>query len=215
MATAWSSGVLNKFVAPDLTCFTGAAVPDLSGRFPEAPHWLANHFLSSVLRGSFVDGYRQLALGFIRRAYHAFEAYHAARGHTNGYLENLDTSRPSIRRYYDAVAAWENFALQLSMAFDILVKLNGGEKVFEKNDGSQEQRLHTIANQIKHLASCVTSGQCGEADSVPLWLTNAGVHSFGVAITYEEAADIMTSIAELADELQDPKNFFVAAKDAE
>jgi hypothetical protein len=204
---SWSSGILNKLVAPGIVEFTVAEIPDITDQFPEAQHWLANHFLNSVLRASFKDGYRQVAVGFLRRAYHGFGAFHSAREQTLQYLVGNDPHNPRLTKYYDAVASWETFALQVSMALDLFRWLNGGEGAFIKNDGSPEQRIYTIANQVKHLSSCVEAGQCSEFDSVPLWLSNDGIHSFGVAVTYEDAATVLADIATFADQLQDPKTF--------
>ena len=123
------------------------------------------------------------------------------------YLDGNDPHNPRLSKYYDAVANWESFCLQVSMALDLFRWLNGGQGAFQRNDGSPEQRLYTVANQVKHLASCVESGQCTETDTAPLWLTNAGLASFGVAVTYAEAAGVLSNLAQLADELQDPLSF--------
>lgn len=201
---SWSSYVLNQFVAPGIVEFTAAEIPDLIPEFAQAPHWLANHFLNSVLRGTYAAGTRQLVLGYVRRAYHAFADYHLARKFTLAYLQGNDPHNPRLTDYYVSVERWEAFAIQLSMSFDILRELGGDTGVFAKNDGSSEQRLYTIANQVKHLASCVRSGQCTATDTVPLWLTNTGLASFGVDVPYTEAAAILRRAAEIAEELYDP-----------
>jgi hypothetical protein len=78
--------------------------------------------------------------------------------------------------------------------------------VFEKNDGSKEQRLYEIANLVKHTASAVESGQCRESDTIPLWLANDGLHSFDLSITHEEASEILRDFSSLADDFQDPRS---------
>ena len=78
---------------------------------------------------------------------------------------------------------------------------------FEKNDGSNYQRLWDIANQIKHTASCVASGQCTEKDTIPLWLSNQGLESFGIYISFTEASVVLTDIAKLAEQIQDTAFF--------
>ncbi len=69
-----------------------------------------------------------------------------------------------------------------------------------------------MANQIKHIGSCIASGQCTTADTVPLWLTNQGLVSFGVDVTFTEAAEILSDLAELADKLQDPRGYVQGVK---
>jgi hypothetical protein len=80
-----------------------------------------------------------------------------------------------------------------------------------KNDGSCSFRLHTIGNKVKHLSP----EEYGPADTVPLWLSNAGLHSFGVAVTYAEAGDDLRQLAEMTEQIQNPRAFmesFAAVK---
>ncbi|MEQ1531146.1 MAG: hypothetical protein ABL925_17660, partial [Methylococcales bacterium] len=67
--------------------------------------------------------------------------------------------------------------------------------------------IYTIANQVKHVVSCVKERQCTEEDTIPLWLTNDGLSSFGVNLSYSEAAEILGDMAKLANLLQDPQVF--------
>jgi hypothetical protein len=200
----WNPEILSKFIAPGIVEFTSVDIPDLTSRFPQAPYWVTNHFLNNALRTSFKDRWRQVVMAYIRRSHNAFYAYHDARSRTSAYLYGNQPDNPRVARYFDAVSSWENFALQISMAIDLFRWLNQGQGAFQKNDGSKEQRLYEIANLVKHTASAVTSGQCGEADTVPLWLANDGLHSFGLIVTYAEASEILIDVAALADDYQDP-----------
>jgi len=203
----WNPEVLDKYLAPGISSFTRAEIPDLCEPFPQASHWLANHFVNTVLRAKFKEQWRQVVLAFLRRAHGAFAAYHSARKLTLEYLEGNNPLNPRMQKYYDAVSAWEGFALQVSMAIDLFRWLNGGEGAFKKNDGSKEQRLYTIANHVKHTASCVESGQCQDIHTIPLWLTNEKIMSFEVYVTYVEASEVLCDIGKLADEYQDPYTF--------
>ena len=200
----WNPAILSKFIAPGIADFTSADIPDLTERFPQAPHWVTNHFLNNALGTSFKDRWRQVVLAYIRRAHNAFSSYHEARSRTLAYLDGNQPDNPRVSRYFDAVSSWENFALQISMSIDLFRWLNEGLGLFQKNDGSKEQRLYEIANLIKHTASAMTSGQCGEADTVPLWLANDGICSFGLIVTYAESSEILIDVSTLADDYQDP-----------
>jgi hypothetical protein len=203
----WSSAILNEYIAPGVSTFTAAEVPDLTDRHSQAPHWLANHFLNSVLRAAYGPGFRQAALGYLRRAHHAFRSYHDARRLTLAFVQGHEPGVPRLREYYDAVAAWETFVLQCSMAYDLFRWLNQGQGAFEKGDGSKEQRLYRMANQIKHVPSCIDSGQCTANDTIPLWLTNEGLNSFGLSVSFAEAGELLSDLARVADDLQDPLKF--------
>jgi hypothetical protein len=200
----WNPEILSKFVAPGISEFTAAEIPDLREQFPEAPHWVVNHFLNSALGVSFKNEWRQVVLGFIRRTHNAFSAYHLARERTRKYLAGNQPDNPKAGQYWDAVSAWEDFALQVSMALDLFMWINQGKGAFVKNDGSRDQRLYEIANLVKHTASAVKSGQCSSQDTVPLWLGNSGILSFGMQVTYVEASMVLADLAKLADEFQEP-----------
>ena len=204
MTISYSSGLLNRFVSPEFTSFRSANIPDISNQFPQAEHWLANFFLNSAFRGKYSTKLQQLILGYLRRSYHAFKSYHDARMATFQYLEKGDPHQGHIRLYYEAINNWENYVLQISMAIDLYNAFSNPDKVFEKNDGSKEQRIYTIANQVKHVGHCVNSGQCKEEDTLPLWLTNEGLTSFGIKVSFSEASEILIDVAKLADLVQDP-----------
>jgi hypothetical protein len=89
---------------------------------------------------------------------------------------------------------------------------NLGQGAFEKNDGSKECRLYEIGNKVKHLTTCVNSGQCGPAETLPLWIDSAGLHSFGIVVGFDEAAEVLTDVCKVADELQDPLTFVANSK---
>lgn len=200
----WNPEILSKFLAPGIADFEFADIPDLTQRYPQAPHWVGNHFLNNVLRGHFKDRWRQVVLAYIRRAQNAFLAYHDARRLTLEYLDGNQPDNPRIHRYFGAVTAWENFALQISMAIDLFCWLNQGTGAFKKNDGSKEQRLYEMANLIKHTSSEVDSGQCPESGTIPVWLANEGLHSFASSVTFQEASEVLADVCNLASDYQDP-----------
>jgi hypothetical protein len=47
----FSDVVLDDFIAPGVSTFHSAEIPDMSARDPESSHWVADHFLNSVFRG--------------------------------------------------------------------------------------------------------------------------------------------------------------------
>src|SRR5680860_211867 len=201
----WNPEILSKFVAPGISDFTSATIPDLTDEFPQASYWLVNHFLNSVFRTGFKDRWRQVVIAYLRRAQNAFVAYHNSSEITANYLKGNEPQNPKIGAYFGVVSSWENFALQASMAMDLIRWLNQGQCVFVKNDGTKEQRLYQMANLVKHTASAVSSGQCKESDTLPLWLSNDGLHCFDHALSYAEASEILRELAIGAEKFQDPQ----------
>jgi hypothetical protein len=209
----FSNYFLNEFVAPGLSEFTSVEIPDLRADFPQAPHWLANHILNSAFRARFKHGIRQIVIAYLRRSGNSFDAYHRAREMTVMFMQGRSKGEQPIRLYFSAVDTWETFILQSGMVIDLFRHLNEGKGAFSKNDGSPEQRLYNIANQIKHTASCIASGQCTEKDTLPLWLSNHGLESFGLSVSFNEAAKVLTGVSKLADKLQNPNDLAESTND--
>ncbi len=137
----WNPELLDTHIAPGISEFREALIPDLSGRFPQADFWVGNYFLNSVLRVGFRDRWRQIVNGFLRRASQGFAAYLDARRLTLEYLDGNSPLNPRIGRYYKATAAWEGFAIDMTIATDLFKWMNNGAGAFTKNDGSKEYRL--------------------------------------------------------------------------
>lgn len=201
MSLSWNSQLLDSHIAPGISTFTRATIPDMAGKFPEADHWVFNSFLIHVFPPYHVDNHRQLVLGFLRRAQLAVGAYIDARELTLKYLDGNDPDNPRIGAYYAAVARWENFAIESSIAMDILQHIEGAEKPFNKGDGSPEWRLHYLANKVKHIGDDINKGRYSLADSVALWLSEATLNGMDVQVTYVEASRFLEDIAKVADNL--------------
>jgi hypothetical protein len=195
--------LLNRFLAPGIDGFTECNAPDLRRRHPQARQWLANHFLNNVFREQFQGKTRQYAFNLVFRAQRAFHLYHDARLATRRYLANTKRHNPNVRRYYAAVGAWESCFINLQLFIDPLVKFNDGP-TFKKKDGSREQRAYDIATVIKHWGETIRAGKQHEDDTVPMWLTNDGLNTRTLALTYVELSELIRDAAQLADLLQDP-----------
>lgn len=203
----WNPELLAKYVAPGISQFTTAAIPTCQDRFPQAAYWPVNLFLNSVLRTPWPEGYRQIVLAFLRRTSHAFFSYHDARSLTLQYLEGNDPLNPRIGAYFNAVARWEVFAIEMTVIIDLFKWLNKDVGAFLKNDGSKEQRLYEVGNCVKHLPSCVRSGQCTADHSMPLWVDSGGIRTFSHSVAFGDACDVLMDFCILCDEMQDPLTF--------
>jgi len=208
----WSNRVLDENVAPGFSSFTSASIPDLRPEFPTIDRWLADYFLNTVLRGRFAPAAHQLVHAVLRRGQHAFDRYHEARDLTLQFVARSDSEKPGVLLYYRALDKWESFALQYAMAVDLLRAIGDGAKLFEKGDGSVDERLYTISNQIKHHASCIESSQAPADHTVPIWLSNDGLCSFGHSVSFAEVADTLRDLASAVERLKDPRSFVESLK---
>lgn len=201
MAIQFSSDLLNKHIAPGLSTFTEADIPDMSSCSKESPHWIANFFLNSAFTASFAPPMNVYAYNFLRRAQYAFSEHHYARESTVAFLSN---GGQSPTRYAAALFHWECFLGQAWHAFNILVTAWDG-KAFEKNDKSIEQRLNALYNQMKHVESRIDNGQMIPGATVPIFLEKEGLRSVDAGLTYSETGEILKELAKYADALMNPQ----------
>jgi len=103
MAQSYSTAILNKHLAPEISSFTVFEAPDISEQHKEAPYWIANHFLNSVFRSTYKNKFRQYAVNQLYRAQVAFTDYHEARIYTGNYLKSGRPDMPAIQAYFRAI----------------------------------------------------------------------------------------------------------------
>lgn len=207
---SYNTDLLDRYVAPGISKLTACRAPDISGKHPQAPHWLANHFLNSVFRGNFRSRFRQYAFNQLFRAQVAYADYQEARVLTEEFLTRGKPDHPAIGRYFLALARWESCLLNLQIFIDVMNRMKKelkDEPVFTNDDGTPEQRAYAIANKIKHFGSDVSADKHDENDTVPMWLTNIGLCTRTSELKFEELANLVSEAATVADELQDPRAF--------
>jgi hypothetical protein len=198
---------LDKFVAPGISDFTSAEIPDVSEYDPESKFWLANFVLNSGLRGTFDPPDNAYAYNYLRRTVAAFSEHEEARQAT---LAFLSSGRQSLSRYAAATLHWEFFLgqswhayLLLRGLFKFLTKQDIPQ-VFVQGEGSVEERLNYLYNHMKHVESRIENGQVVEGATIPVWLTNEGLRSTDALLTYAETGDILRDLAKWASIIVDP-----------
>jgi hypothetical protein len=196
----YSNEVLDSLIAPSVSLFDSAEIPDMSNYAKESAHWVSNYFLNSLLRAKYQFPMSAYAYNFLRRAQFAFSEHEHARQAT---AEFLNKGKQSPASYAKALFHWECFLGQAWHAYALLITAWEG-RAFEKNDGSIEQRLNSIYNQMKHVESRIENGQILANATVPVWLDNNGLRSVDSTLSYEETAEILRDLAKYADALSDP-----------
>jgi hypothetical protein len=168
---------LNRNVAPGIADFAKAEIPDLRAGFPQAEHWLSNHYLNTLLGPNYTGRFRQYAINMIFRAQAQFDLYHRARDQTALYLAKSSLHNPAVKHYYQAVNLWESCLLNYQMFIDLYTKA-AEEMAFAQDDGSAEQRAHGLANAVKHWGGIIKSQARQDDHNIPLWLSDQGLHSW-------------------------------------
>lgn len=210
MTLSFNLEFVDRFLAPGISTFVSCDAPDISEHHPEASHWLTNHFMNSILRSHFKNKFRQYAINQLLRAQTSFRDYHEARLLTLEYLRAGRPDNPATRTYFKAITQLESCFLNIQIFVDVMnwmKKELGDRAVFERDDGSPEQRAYWIANSIKHWGSDIAAGRHEPDDTIPMWLTNSGFATRHTAISYAELAGLVGQIAREANTLQDPLTF--------
>jgi hypothetical protein len=193
-----SSWVLDKYMAPQISKFTVASIPDMTELDDQQEHWLYNFILNNLAQRTLVTPIGQQMYNFLRRSHAAFGAYALAREATLAYLAN----RQRYPRYIDAINHWEAF---LAYAWQAFCFFGRGKRIwFEQGDGSPLERLHDLHTRSKHADKAIEQGHYIEDSPLCVWLTNSGLSSTEAALTFEEIAMILTDMAQLASAVQDP-----------
>lgn len=188
-------------MAPAMSQFTTATVPDMSNHCDQSAHWVSNFILSTLLRSNVPSPTRQYMFNFLRRAEASFLQHSLAREATATFLSG---SRQSPSRYMTAIFHWEVFLSQAWRSYNLLKYLFDIQKVFQKGDGSIEERLNLLYNQSKHAESVIKSQNIPFDATIPMWLTNNGLKSNDAYLSYAESGEVLADIAKWAQLIQDP-----------
>lgn len=200
MTLGFSSTVLDEHIAPGASKFTKADIPCASDFSKESAHWVSSYFLNCTFRAKFKPPMNAYAFNYLRRCQVAFSEHALACQSTHSFLS---AGGQWPRAYADALFHWESFLGQAWHAFAILIKAWDG-KAFQKNDGSLEQRVNALYNQMKHVESRIENGQMIPGATVPVWLDNEGIRSIDVHLSFRETGEVLKELAKYADALCDP-----------
>lgn len=206
MTVQFNTQLLERLIAPGITTFDRAEIPDLRQVHDQHPYWLANHFLENILGLAYQGVYRQYVFNSLYRIQMAFSTYHEARDLTAKYLSITILDNPAIGAYFQALACWETCFLNWQILVEIFIKMSN-ESLFKADDGSAEQRAYSIATAIKHTGKFIARGKYSNGALIPMWLRNDGFHSLESYISYQELGNLMLDAAKFADGIQSPHQF--------
>lgn len=201
MTIQFSKEILDRHIAPSVSSFNRAEIPDMSTWAKESAHWIASFFLNSAFSASFKPPMNAYAYNFLRRAQAAFAQHRLARDCT---LAFLSAGGQWATLYCNALFHWETFLGQAWHAYALLLKAYSGT-AFKEGDGSTEERLNKLYNAMKHVESRIENGQMLTGATVPVWLTNDGIRSVDASMTYFETGELLKQLALWADALMNPK----------
>ncbi|PXW99207.1 hypothetical protein C7444_10136 [Sphaerotilus hippei] len=203
MATRWNRSFLNRAIAPGIADLTACDIPDLEHWPAEAEGWLRNDVLSGVHAAAFTGHARQHAITLLHRAQATVSQYHQARRSTLDFLRLSTPHDPSTPLYYAAITQWESCLINLQVFTDTAARFHG-RRSFLPNDGSAAFRAHAIGNVIRAWGSPALRTELHDDEVMPLWLSNTGVHTRTLRLTYLELFRVVEDAAIVAHRIQHP-----------
>lgn len=200
MAGQFGSEVLDKFLAPGISAFNKADVPSLESAYPDADHWISNHFLNSLFGHRYNDDWRQITVTFIFRVQNALRAYRIARMKTLDCANGFQPGRPKVNLYFEAVSQWEVALLNTQIALDLFFKVMDPSAV-ETDDAA---RVRRTAARIKHFAEDIAEGKNTPELTLPMWLSSDRLNTRTTHVTFNELAENLTEMGRAAEIMQNP-----------
>jgi hypothetical protein len=200
MTIQFGSHFLDTLLAPGISSFNEADVPDLSGECPQAEHWISNFFLNSLLGPRYNETWKQAAVSFLFRTQNALRAYQIARAKTLECVAAFQPGRPAIKLYFDGVSHWETVVLNMQIVLDLFFRVID-QKALESDDAA---RIRKAANRIKHFAEDIVEGANTADVTLPIWLAKDGLKTRVAEVKYEELWENLREMGKAADIMQNP-----------
>lgn len=191
---------LDNFVAPHLSELTQNNAPEL--RMDQQDYWVRNFILNTLFGVRLLDPHRQYVYNFLRKVEAAFYEYGNARLLLEEYII---IGRDAVSKYLTAVIHFESCQAQAYQAYMLVKNIIGQNKLFEKNDGSTLDRLNKMYNLSKHVEAKIAKGELPGDSLLPVWITNNGIESSMVALTFNELIDLLKDLGEVAQKLSNSK----------
>jgi hypothetical protein len=188
-----SNYLLDNFVAHKLSLLTECGAREL----PEEANWLNAFILNSVFRVNFPAKTRAYLFNFLRRAEGASSAYRAARV---ALVEYVETPRNVLSPYFRALLNFEVCISQCYQGYELLATASG-EKLFERDDESEAERLQILYVDSKHMDRMIDGGKIPDEATAALWITNRGLESSRGALSFDEIVEMLLNMGRLADRL--------------
>lgn len=176
---------VDQFISQRVTAVTECNATDLREEFPLSEDWVTGFGLRVIFNDQPKAEMRPFALQLVRRSEMALANYAHGREALQGLVSG---NRARWSPYYRALSYFETSVAHLYQAWVHMHKLLG-VPLFEKNDGTPLQRLNHVYNVSKH--------ETPAADET-VWITNAGLATKDVSITFGEIEELMRVCARIA-----------------
>jgi hypothetical protein len=187
----------DRFIAPKLSALTTCGAKPLRLDVSGTDAWLPDFVLNTAFRFTVAEPQRQLMFTLLRRVDGALSEYEAGRQALVTYFERRVHS--GIQLYSRALLHFEVCVALTYQAWCLIRQLLPSQpRLFDKNDGSEFDRLNRLYNVWRHADERIASGQHAPESTLPLWFVNEGLESRDGQITFDELAEMLVSLHRIA-----------------
>jgi hypothetical protein len=186
-----TSYALDTFVSQEVSKLTACTARPFGDEFPNREAWISQFILRRIFHDHVSEQRAPLAFALLRRAEAALDEWELACAIASGDLRRPSAYFKALRHFEACIASlWQGFELGRNAI---------GTKIFQKGDGSANERLNSIYNEGRHFDP--TGLPAG--DLHPVWITNDGIRTQEVALTFEELRESLASLARIASGIVD------------
>jgi DNA-directed RNA polymerase subunit RPC12/RpoP len=186
-----SNYMLDTFVAHKLSRLTECGAKEL----PMNPTRLNAFILRSIFNANLTARSRAYIFNFLRRAEGALSAYLQAR---KALIEYLETPRNVVSPYFTALLNFEVCISQCYQGYELLKTASG---TFKLKGAGVVKRLRQLYNVSKHMNKEIRGGQIPTEATAAIWITNHGLESKGVRLSFDELLATLRQMDRVAEEL--------------
>lgn len=144
---------------------------------------------------------RHLDLAFLRRANAAAEEYRIGRERLADYVAGLSVPEHRLGAYLSALTHFEHCLASIWQAAELFNRMEHkvlGRKLvrltlYTKGDGSDLERINQLNDIAKHF-----SAEQAEQMSTPIWITNTGLKSAVIELSFDQLHENVIALFEVA-----------------
>jgi hypothetical protein len=162
----------------------------------EPPNYLGSFVLNSILAMRYAEPVGRMVFTYGRRAEHAVREYLVGRELLKSYVEQLPHDNSRFLVALRAATHVEQCLGAVCMASKMLGSIHTALNITLPEEGADRmKRMTDTWNKSKHFSGDLERWSLADADiTVPVWLSNSGIHSAIGVVTVAELHDTLLEL---------------------
>jgi hypothetical protein len=177
----------DEFVSNNFSNLKTPKIESINSNF-DIDNYIPNIVLSQIFNYKFKDEIYPLLFGLLRKVRLITSSYNSF----SAKLQQFSITKRSLNLYFDILNEIENTLLVCGQIIDLLKNIVGKD-YFDKNDGSPEERIYNLHNQVKHSVEELKKNSQLQV----LKLDDSGIYTTKYRVEYSELHDFIIRQNEL------------------